>query len=329
MRFLVLLALPILTACSSTPLYRTLPTIEHGEHKLTRPFVEGVQPPGLTYLSCTDKRTDGSSRYLHYDRAPTSKQPSHAELARRHFLHAAMASNVYREPNDGAMFVLPSWTLKERREGTSGLSLDVYTSTESKNSRQRLVVAYRGTDYHSILDWGANFSLWFHEPQQYRQAAEHLSGLLRDHPGAEVTVTGHSLGGAIALNLGQRFPGVSAVAFNSSPRAFFSLPDSPVDNQLVHIYESGEILNVTHFWLEALLPANTQVAKYNFLDFTSPSQSIAEHGIYRLARGLLLLALARGEESARQVFVASIPEAQAMKTDPENCEPLYKPSARS
>lgn len=310
-----------LSGCAGTSLYRSLPEIESGSHPLTKPYVPEVQNDGLFHLSCTDKYPDGASHYKAFD----ADQSPHGrvDLAKRHFIHAAMASNVYRKPRENPLFNLPGWTLLERQESTSGLSLDLYGNTSSLAESTKLVIAFRGTDFDSLLDWKANFSLT--KPQQFEQAIEYYRSIRRSSPTAEIVVTGHSLGGAIALNISLREPAVSAVAFNSSPRAFFgSLPKPP--NYRVQIYEVGEVLDaITGWYLRLRLPDDTRYGNYNFLDYKLRTVSpIPEHGIYELARSLLLVSMMRGDEYAREVFVKNIPIELARSVSWDACKPLYR-----
>lgn len=310
-----------LSGCAGTSLYRSLPVMETGSHPLTKPFIPVVQENGLFHLSCTDKYPNGDSHYSAFD---GDKKPNgRVDLAKRHFVHAAMASNVYRKPHENPLFSIPGWMLVERKESTSGLTLDLYGNSASLAESTRLVIAFRGTDFDSLLDWKTNFSL--SEPQQFEQAIEYFRSVRKQKPDAEITVTGHSLGGAIALNISLRESNVSAVAFNSSPRVFFGNLSKPA-NYRAQLYEVGEVLDVlTGWYLRLRLPDNTRYGNYNFLDYKLRTVSpIPEHGIYELARGLILVAMMRGDEDARALFTRNIPIELARETSWSECESIYR-----
>lgn len=315
-----------ITACAGTPLYRTVPMLEPSEHKLTRHFVPKIQEDGLFHLSCTDKLPSGDSFYAAFD-ADKAATGTRAQLASRHFVHAAMASNVYRKPFESPIFVIPDWFLLDRQESTSGLMLDVYGTQSTIATSSQIVVAYRGTDFDSILDWKTNFSIT--EPQQFRQAFDHLKRVRELNHTARITTVGHSLGGAIAINLSLRNPNVHAVAFNPSPRAFFGKRTNP-ENERTLIYEKGEVLDLLFGpWLRFRLPSSTMYGNYNFLDYRVTSISpLPEHGIYELARALTVVAMMRDSETARELFVANISEAKAREVDWDSCAWLYKPNVR-
>lgn len=315
------LVLLLLAGCAASPLYRTSPVQDLGVHPLVEPYRWRVGDGGLFHLSCTDKRLDGRSMYEAFD-ADRGTPATRAELASRHFVHAAMASNVYRQPYEKPLFVLPRWHLLERQESTSGMSLDVHGDAPTVQASRNLVVSYRGTDFESLQDWKANLALT--EPAQFAQAYRHLVDLKRQNRDAHVVVTGHSLGGAIALNMSMRVEGVEAVAFNASPRAFFGAT-RPLPNARTHLYEVGEILNAAFgVYLRLRLPAGTIYGNYNFMDYRFYTFSpVPEHGIYELARALTLVAMMRGNQAARELFVANVPMKQAREVDWDNCAALY------
>ncbi|MFZ2753078.1 MAG: Mbeg1-like protein [Lysobacteraceae bacterium] len=308
--------------CRTYPLTDAPPTPTTGSHTIMRPYIPDLNESGLFHLSCTDRYPNGTSVYAAFDRDAQTPL-SRSALARRHFLHAAMASNTYRSPRDRPIFVIPGWQLVRPQQSRSGLLIDVYGNGPDVANSTQLIVAYRGTDGPSLLDWRNNLA--FREPPQYRESYAHLKALRDENRSASITATGHSLGGGIALNMSLRFDGVDAVGFNPSPRIHFGNTSRARHNYRASIYEVGEMLDVVSGpWTRLRLPSDTAYGNYNFLDYRVMSFSpLPEHGIYELARGLILVAMTRGDADARRLFTANINRDEALQKDPEHCRAWF------
>ncbi|MBT1446057.1 DUF2974 domain-containing protein [Shewanella sp. JM162201] len=272
---------------------------DHPKHQLRK-------HTDLEYLSCNHRYFDLMSNYQ-------------LEGAKNYYVFSLMSSNIYRDTSS-PYYVIPNWKLESRHQSDSGLVVDVY----SYNFGEEYSVVYKGTDFSEGNDWATNFALV--QPNQYKEAFDHLNQFVNEHQDKKIYVTGHSLGGGIALNMAQRIDGVTAVAFNSSPRAFFNT-DENVKNKKVHLYEAGEILgplNRTWLWLKT---DNLEKYKYNYLDFLwwtfSPVQ---EHGMYLFSRGLLITAIQAGSEDALFTFTRNIERSSAEETEWHVCESLYNKS---
>lgn len=319
-----LVLLCLLAGCRTYPLTASPEITAPSRHALSTPPRADDPRSGLFHLSCTDRRPGEPSAYEVFDR--DGHAPTRAELARRHYLHAAMANNAYRDPAVKPIFVIPDWFLLESLESESGLGLEVYGDAASGAESRELVVAYRGTNFSSLKDWGNNLAL--REPAQYREAHAHLAALKAAYPQAHVTVTGHSLGGGIALNMSLRFDRVDAAVFNASPRFMFGPASYRHANARAFLHERGELLNgLFGQWTELRLSSRADYGNYNFLDYSVRSISpVQEHGIYEHARALLVVAMTRGDDHARRMFVANIDREDARK-DWENCRARYEPAS--
>lgn len=308
-------------ALPSSPL-RDHPPV--GPHELRKPY-SAAEPNGLFHLSCTDKYPDGRSIYT--DLGRDEEKNGRVALARRYFMYAAMASNSYREPLRKPRFATPGWTFEYALESTSGLAAELYRADTPAGEPGRLVIAFRGTE-PEINDWLTNFSL--SEPRQFREAMDWVRKIRQDNPGSAVAVTGHSLGGAIALNLSMRFEALDAVVFNASPRAFFG-QRTPYANQRVYIYEYGEFLSLLGSkYIDIRMPPGLIFGNYNFLDYRFYTVSVfPEHSIYEMTRALTLVALSAGERAAYRFFRANIPESVAVAVDPANCTHIYRQAVAS
>lgn len=240
------------------------------------------------------------------------------EVANRAYLYALMSSNAYK---DKGQYAIPGWTRTHRYESTSGVGLDEYVRDGS--SPREMVVAFRGTQFTSLKDWKTNLA--FIEPWQHREAYDHIAKLRVEEPDTRLTVTGHSLGGAIALNMSIRFDDLPAYVFNSSPRAFFAAKGK--QNARVIVWETGEFLNVFRRpWLGVRMRGPDQErAPMNFIDYNwfNSLKVIAEHSMYKQSRGLLIAAMAYGNPHAKQTFSLNIPHQEAFAADTETCGALF------
>ena len=306
-----------LTACAVHPM-RPAVQLKPDPHVLVKPYVPELNESGLFHLSCTDRYPAGHSVYAALDSDTGSM--GRVALARKHFIHAAMASNVYLDPASKPQYALPGWTLFDALTSDTGLALHVYGDGPTLEGSGQIVVAYRGTD--SPIDWRNNLAL--REPPQYRQALAHLRPLRAKYPQAAMTVAGHSLGGGIAMNMSMRVPGVEAVGFNMSPRVRFGRT-TPYDTYRASLYEVGEFLTgVTRFPAAVALPDSVHYGNYNFLDYRFFAFSpVPEHSIYEFTRALTVLAMTRGDAKAREFFKVNIGEEQARRVDWDNCRAIF------
>jgi putative lipase involved disintegration of autophagic bodies len=228
------------------------------------------------------------------ERQPQQVTP---QIAGEYAIYAMLASNAYHA-HDRMWFPVDKagWlqfdqrgkptTQPSRLHRITGLAYDVC----EKPGTDEVVFAIRGTDSkrdHLLANFAAPpWSL------QYTQVNREIGKYIRDHPGKKITVTGHSLGGGLALSASVRY-GVDAVVFDPSPRIFDGLGDKHVPAQRVVICEDRDFLAVarSHWGKVAEVVPQENVYRCSFA-----RSAIGAHRMDHLARGLLELGVTVNEQ---------------------------------
>jgi pimeloyl-ACP methyl ester carboxylesterase len=203
---------------------------------------------------------------------------------------AAMSSNSYSiEPGKPFDVACRGWTRIDRDGNPSaapakvskitGLVVDLY-----RDANGRVIVVFRGTD--SLRDWIlANAAIPF--STQYYSANKFYRSL-RDRFGSQIgLVTGHSLGGGIALGISLRY-GVDAVVFNSSPRVFDGLGDRHLPAKRTAVYQKGDPLSKT--WrVSTKARSLIRASEVSVFEADFANARAHPHSIERLAGNLIAL----------------------------------------
>jgi len=221
--------------------------------------------------------------------------------------YALMSYNVYRDQEDVSIFVIPDWEMVHSFESNSDLQFEHWHRTDNGKLLE-VAIVFRGTE--SAKDWMANLSFW-KEPKQYAEAQSHF----REHVinnskyvGVPIKVAGHSLGGAIALNVALRQSTknrpIEVYGFNPSPRFFYGQLQGKSHAVPYILVESGEFLKeISKLWEENIGNIDTlKIREYQFLQFTTIGKIVSEHSMYRMARALLLLSIGANDDYAKKVF---------------------------
>jgi len=212
------------------------------------------------------------------------------DMAKDYALYAMMASNAYLNPNrvyfdlsklgwlkvdlDGNRTDVNSYSPSLLGKIFSNLQYDIWEKGDDM-----AVIAFKGSD--EKIDWYTNF--WIGPSIAYKSAKKHVREYLLKHPHKKLVVTGHSLGGGIALST-SLWLGVDAYVFDTSPRVFDGWGDNKEPAVRKAIFQEREILSV----LRSLWPKYSDaleekdIYQSNF-DFNG----INTHRIDILAEGLL------------------------------------------
>ncbi|MFT4928186.1 MAG: hypothetical protein ACI8WB_004305 [Phenylobacterium sp.] len=268
-------------------------------------------PPSLHEVSSMETGSDNpkflSCNYGYYEDAYGAH---HNKVAIAGYQYALMASNSY---HNNVAFNIPGWTHKSHFRGKqgahaeSGFQADVYEHS-SQNSVDKVAIIFRGTD--SAKDWDANLAIATkssgRKPAQYHLAMKLYNGVVEQYQGSDsvkampqIILVGHSLGGSLAFHVSWYQDNAMLFAFNPSERKWVE-GEPTFNNQRYVLREKGEVLGLTRGirWFNPK-DNNLQLAEeYNF----TTGSSTRQHSVYYLARGLLLLAAARGDTMAKTIM---------------------------
>ena len=195
-------------------------------------------------------------------------------------LYAMMASNAYAGDEEKVYFPLEKlgW-MKVNKNGSpvpksessyrpstifgslfSNLQFDIWEDINSNKT----VIAFKGTK--EKIDW-INGNLMIGISIPYKSAKKHVSEYKISNPKRSVTVTGHSLGGGLALSVSV-WEGVDAVVFNTSPRIFDGRDNMNKPANRVAVFQENDILQKIRKWypkfLEKIKPEQIIETSFNY-----------------------------------------------------------------
>lgn len=141
--------------------------------------------------------------------------------------YAGLSNLAYHAPAYDAGFEMNGWkTVASRRAEDANNPAQVSAIASRSPDGSTIVIAYRGT-VEGGVDWTVNFGLTgliasqvSLADQRFVESLYFARSVKEANPGAEIIVTGHSLGGGIAQYVGALMA-VEAVAFDPAPVARF------------------------------------------------------------------------------------------------------------
>jgi Lipase (class 3) len=231
------------------------------------------------------------------------------ELANAYAIHAMMSSNAYVGNEDRIYFPLEE--LGWRKIDLSGkpiardknsyeprtiwgkifsnLQFDIWVHQASSET----IVAFKGTE--GIMDWlAANLSIGVSIP--YKSAKKQLRGLIENKQHRRLSLTGHSLGGGVALSVSV-WEGIDAIVFNTSPRIFDGSENKNEPAIRKAIFQEGDILeNIRKFHPKFKQKVQANDIIQTSFDYGGRNEHRADllaEGILRCANAEQLVAMAK------------------------------------
>ena len=191
------------------------------------------------------------------------------------FPYAQMSTNSYAD--DDRFDLGPDYeTIVDEPNDSKGFAYSIFERRQGGTPAE-LIIAFRGTEFTHLNDWiFGNFL-----------ATQNRRGLrLYDEVDGKtdlpISVTGHSLGGAIATYISLRRENVRTYVFNSSPR--FSRSGRAPANRRLSIVEYGELLKAARVF------GGEPTQTYISINCTPGIDVLKGHGIRRLAAFLTRIA---------------------------------------
>lgn len=222
-----------------------------------------------TLFGCVDTQQVSLTGRKH----PSGWSDQIRELAGHSWLPAQLAFNVYKEQPEfdvSARYHLIR-DFEERK-------IDFFASLYKENDKENYILAFRGTD--SLADFEAGNNPFFQGQNEY--ALTVYDQVLASYSPKEITVVGHSLGGAIAIHVSLNRANVKAYTFNGSP--VFHSDGVPFENERYSIVEYGEVLKIGRFF------GREATQLYTSIGCTNEKNPFPQHAMKLLASCLTKIA---------------------------------------
>ncbi len=157
----------------------------------------------------------------------------------------------------------------------SNLQFDIWEDSNSNKT----IIAFNGTK--EKIDWvTGNLAIGISIP--YKSAKKHVREYIDAHPDRKVSVTGHSLGGGLALSV-SFWEGVDAIVFNTSPRIYDGIKNANASASRLTVFQQGEILQKIRKWypkfLNKIKPDQIVETNFNYPGGTSHRSDLLAEGL--------------------------------------------------
>ena len=222
-------------------------------------------------------------------------KPFTKDVASKIAIYAMMASNAYANDTSETHFPVEALGWKKVdlngnpvAEGKnsytsktfvgsifSNLQFDIWEDTKSNKT----IIAFTGTK--EKIDWVAgNLAIGISVP--YKSAKKHVKEYKASHPDRTVSLTGHSLGGGLALSV-SFWEGLDAIVFNSSPRIYDGLANNNAPANRLTVFQQDEILQKVRKWypkfLEKIKPEQIIETHFDYPGGTSHRSDLLAEGV--------------------------------------------------
>ena len=204
------------------------------------------------------------------------------------YSYAQMSLNAYDDEHDRYALDPDLVAVESRDNDEAGFAYAIFERRRAGRLVE-VIIAFRGTELDDARDMVHGNALGRQNPRGLA-----LYDNVRSRPAyvsVPVTVTGHSLGGGIALHVSLRRSGADAYVFNSSPR--FRRGSGPIpNNRRLSIAEYGELLKIVR------APGREAPQTYISINCVPGFAPVTQHGIRLLGDCLTRIAAWHGDAGA-------------------------------
>ncbi|WP_176787103.1 hypothetical protein [Sphingomonas sp. NFR15] len=201
-----------------------------------------------------------------------------------------MANNAYGKDE---FMISPRYRVEPHGNDDISFAYNAYFDGEKPS---RIIIAYRGTDSQRDIRTGSL------SPRQIDRGLDVYDDLRSRYPNAEFVVTGHSLGGAIALSVSHCRVDVTTYVFDTSTlyRKCRNFEDGN-DDRRFSIVERGEILKILR------MPTKKSNQIYTSINCRRAFRPVDDHSIRQLAECLTQYAAVTNADARASLSANGLP----------------------
>ena len=257
--------------------------------------IPSKDPPASTIALKETKECKRTSKISLY---PNGKEWNECtrDLAKLAYEYAQMAANVYSSKDSTPFNLSQSLRPLEPLESLeSGLQYRVYERIEN-GKRSEVIISFSGTNFNSWQDWiFGNIGL-----TQRSESLAIFDRVLTEY-GIKPSVTGHSLGGALATQVSLCRDVKYNMVFDSSSRFSKRFCGASYENHNVSVAEFGEINKLLRIF------GREPTQRYVSLNCLDEGNSLAQHNMAKLAACLTNIAALEDEAATKSKLKNRIP----------------------